>query len=280
MKDLLRSKTFVATAIVLVIILVMGVISLAVQGSASPVSNLFGVLASPFRAAAGAISGGVETMYSRIYEYDELLAENQKLKQLIAEMEEQIRTSEQLIDENDRLRELIGLAEARRDLEFCMASVVSRGSSNWESSFTISKGRASGIERLDCVINEEGFLVGQISEVGENWATVSTIIDTTTELGAVIYRTGDTATAQGDFELMRGGMLKLAYFPEDAIILNGDTVLTSGVGGVYPSDLVIGKVYDVYPAAGGVGSYASVEPAVDLGDLVQVFVVTGFDISE
>ncbi len=280
MKRLLQSKTFVATAIVLAVLIVMSFISLALDGAASPVSDFFGVLASPFRAAADAISGGIADFGDRLNAYDELKAENEKLRQTIAEMEDQIRESEQLIAENERLREFSGLAEARRDLEFCMASVVSRDRSNWESSFVISKGSASGIELHDAVIDEQGFLVGRISELGENWAVVSTIIDTTTELGAIIYRTGDTATAQGDFALMREGLLELAYFTEDAVLLNGDTVLTSGVGGVYPSGLVIGKIVDVFPAAGGLGSYASVEPSTRLDDLVQVFVVTDFDISE
>ena len=280
MKRFFRSKSVIACAAVLVIILVMGIISFAVQGSASPVSNLFGIIASPFRSAASAISGGIDRFYSRMYEYDELVAENERLRRTIAEMEEDIRTGEKLIEENERLRALSGLTESRRDLTLCMTSVVSRSTSNWESAFTISKGRSSGIERLDCVINEEGFLVGQVTEVGENWATVSTLIDTTTEMGAVIDRTGVTATAAGNFELMRAGQLRLQYFPEDAVLLNGDVVLTSGVGGVYPSGLVIGKIADVYPSEGNTGSYASVIPSVDISDLQQVFVVTDFDISE
>ncbi len=279
-KRFLRSKTVIACAAVLAVILVMAIISFAAQGSSSPVSNFFGIVTKPFRAAASSISGAIGRFYSRMYEYDELLEENERLKKTIAAMEEDIRIGEQLIAENERLRELSGLTESRRDLTLCMANVVSRSSSNWESAFTISKGRSGGIEKFDCVINEEGFLVGQVSEVGENWAVVSTLIDTTTELGAVIQRTGDTAAAEGDFELMREGLLRLAYFPEDAVLLNGDTVLTSGVGGVYPSGIVIGKIVDVYASEGNVGSYASVEPSAELDDLVQVFVVTDFDISE
>lgn len=280
MKKFFRNRAVICISAVLALILVMGCVSFAVQGSASPAANFFGVLATPFRAASDAISGFFEDMYARQYEYDELKAENERLKKQIADMDEDVRRGEQLVEENERLREMVGVTQSRRDLDVELANVVSRGTSNWESTFTISKGSNSGVKQFDCVISSEGYLVGQVTKVGENWAVVSTVVDTTTSVGALIYRTGDVATALGDFELMYDGRLKLAYFPEDAVLLNGDTVLTSGVGEVYPSGVVIGKITDVYPSEGGAGSYAIVEPSADLDDLTQVFVVTGFDIVE
>lgn len=280
MKKLLHNKAVISLAVVLALIIVMGILSFTVQGESSPVANIFGVMATPFRSAADGISGFFEEMYARNYEFEELQAENERLRKRIADMEADVRRGEQLVEENERLRELVGVTQARNDLDVEMANIVSRGSSNWESTFTISKGTGDGVEKFDCVISSEGFLVGQITEAGENWAVVSTVIDTTTSVGAKIYRTGDVATALGDFELMYDGKLKLAYFPESAVLLNGDTVLTSGVGEVYPAGLVIGKISDVYPSESGAGSYAVIEPSVDFESLVQVFVVTDFDINE
>lgn len=86
--------------------------------------------------------------------------------------------------------------------------------------------------------------------------------------------------AEGDFALMSEGLLKLTYLPEDTVLLNGDVILTSGVGGVYPKDLVIGTVKQVRTDSSGMGTYAVIEPKVDLDKLTQVFIITDFDISD
>jgi len=79
---------------------------------------------------------------------------------------------------------------------------------------------------------------------------------------------------------MSEGKLKLTYLPEDTVLLNGDVIYTSGVGGVYPKGIRIGTVTKVQTDASGMGNYAIIEPAVDLDKLTQVFVITDFDISE
>ena len=280
MKEFFGSKTLMLIAAVLVIVIVMSFVTILFSGSASPVANITGVLLTPFRSASAAVSGFFGDIYSYIYEFDALKQENSELKAQIAKMEEDIRNSTEALEESARLRALHNLAERRRDFEYVMANIVSWNSSNWTSSFTLSKGSLQGIKAFDCVINEEGFLVGQVTEVGTNWAVVTTLIDSSAEMGAVIGRTGVTAVCEGDFELMGDGFLKLTYLPQDAIVLNGDVVLTSGIGGVFPSDLVIGSAQELRPGAGGVGGYAVIKPAVSLSSLTQVFVVTAFDITE
>ena len=280
MKKFFRSRAAAAVIIAAVVILVLAVVSASVAGSASPVSNAVGVVMTPFRSAASGIGRTFEDLYSRFYRYAELENENAMLRRKIADMEASVRSSEAALEENERLRRLLKLAERKRDLEYVMCSVVSRDPSSWAETITISKGSADGVGAFDCVVDEEGNLVGQVTELGLNWATVTTLVDSSFELGACIARTGAAAVAEGDFELMAAGKLKLTYLPEDAVVLNGDTVLTSGIGGVYPSDLVIGTVEELHTEESGAGSYAVVAPASRLRSLVQVFVVTSFEISE
>ena len=130
----------------------------------------------------------------------------------------------------------------------------------------------------DCVINEEHYLVGVVSEVGYNWCTVLNLIDTDTELGAMIFRTDEIGVASGDFNLMKEGRLKLSYLPADAQLLNGDLIVTSGVVGYYPKGLVIGAVEEVMLDDSGLTRYAVIDPMVDFAELTQVFIVKSFDI--
>lgn len=280
MKRLFENRAILALIAAAVLIIIMSITSLVLVGEASPLSNFFGTVLSPFRAVASGVSEAYGAIYGYIYGMEELKLENAALKQQIAKMEEEVRLSQQAIEENERLRELHNLSERRRDFEFVMAEIVSRDISNWESSFNIGKGTLHGIKAFDSVVNEEGFLVGFVSEVGSNWATITTLIDSSTELGALIYRTREAAVAEGDFRLMAEGKLKLTYLPADTTILNGDIILTSGVGGIYPKDLVIGTVSHLVTDMGGLDDYAIIEPSVNLEKLTQIFVITAFDISE
>ena len=163
---------------------------------------------------------------------------------------------------------------------FESAKIVSWNASNWASSFTISKGESSGIEVGDPVVTEYGALVGQIIELGDSWATVRTIIDVDMNVGALVGEVGSSAMLVGDFSLMQQGMTKLAHLTEGALLLAGDTVLTSGKGGRFPQGLVAGTILEVKTEAGGQTPYGVVEPACDLDSLSQIFVIKEFSISE
>ena len=158
--------------------------------------------------------------------------------------------------------------------------VTARSTSNWESTLTLSKGSAQGIEVDDCVVDEYWNLVGIVAEVGENWCTVRTLIDANTEMGGQLVRTGGAAILEGDLALMGEGKLKLTYLPENTELMAGDQVLTSGMGGVYPSGLVVGHIEEVHTDESGMEQYAVLVPEADLAGVKQVFVITEFDIVE
>ena len=130
------------------------------------------------------------------------------------------------------------------------------------------------------MVSSEGYLVGVVTDVGLNWCTVQTIIDTDTELGALLFRTGDTVIAEGDFTLMREKKLKVTYLPADTALLVGDYIVTSGLGGYYPSNLVIGTVESVEADENGLAQYAVLTPMRDFDTLTEVFVIKEFDIVE
>ena len=178
------------------------------------------------------------------------------------------------------LEELLNLQQQRQDFVFENARVTARSNSNWESTLTLSKGSAAGVAAGNCVITETGVLVGVVSEVGTNWCTVSTVINTDIEMGGIVTRTYSAGVLEGDFSLMSQGRLKLNYLPEGAQLVSGDEVLTSGKGDVYPSGLVVGRVEGVFTDPSGMTRYAVVIPDVDLSSLIEVFIIKDFDIVE
>ena len=265
-----------AAAVISVALAVMSFFS----NTSSPLANAANTLASPFRAAYTAVADWFNDKQKYYKDYTALEEENAALRKENAEMEETVRQARADREENKRLRELLNLREQRRDITSDMeaAYITEHSVTNWTSSLTLNKGSAYGVENGDCVIDETGALVGIISEVGYNWSTVLTLVDTDTSLGAKVFRTDDLGVAQGNFTLMGEGRLRLDYLPADCQLLGGDLVVTSGLGGYYPSDLVIGSVVEVQMDDSGAASYAILEPKVDFDSLTEVFIVKSFDI--
>ncbi|MTQ97979.1 rod shape-determining protein MreC [Pseudoflavonifractor sp. BIOML-A6] len=280
MKDFFRHNGILILVIAVLLALITLVVTAFTGGVAAPISNAVNVITTPVRNGLNSLVNWVEGIYDYSFQYDQLLAENEQLKKRIAEMEEEIRQAESANTENDRFRNLLNFQTKHKEFQMEPATVTAAGASNWESTFTISKGTSSGVEPDDCVVDEYGNFVGIITEAGLNWSTVTTLIDTDIELGGLIGRTDGAAILEGDFTLMGQGRLKLSYLPENTQLVAGDEVLTSGKGGVYPSGLVVGAIESVHTDVSGMSRYAVVKPAADLDDLQQVFVIKAFDIVE
>ena len=127
-------------------------------------------------------------------------------------------------------------------------------------------------------MDSTGALAGVVTEAGLNWCRLSTVLDTESQFGATVFRTGETAVAGGDLALMSEGKLRLQYLTDSASLIKGDVIVTSGLGGYYPSGLVIGTVDAVQTDDGGLARYAVLEPKCDVTHTQELFIITEFDV--
>ena len=280
MKNFLRQNGIWLLAIALLLSLVITLSSVLLGGSANPLANVVQAVTSPIRGGISAVLDWADGVSTYVFRYGEMQQELEDLRLQVSQLEEQVRQGEEDSRENEQLRDLLKLQQQRQDFVFENTKVTARSNSNWESTLTLSKGSAAGIAAGNCVITETGVLVGVVSEVGTNWCTVSTVINTDIEMGGIVTRTYSAGVLEGDFSLMSQGKLKLNYLPEGAQLVSGDEVLTSGKGDVYPSGLVVGQVEGVFTDPSGMTRYAVVTPDVDLSFLIEVFVIKDFDIVE
>jgi rod shape-determining protein MreC len=262
------------------VVLLIGISAAARSGRISFVQNVTGIVESPLKRVLSSTVNAIDNLYGYIFEYDSLRAENESLRSQLAEAQESARDGISASEENVRLRQLLELREQHTDYVLESSKVVLWSSSNWASTFTISKGSSSGIELGDPVITEYGAVVGQITELGDNWATVSTLIDVDMSVGAFVGTSGSSGMVVGEFSLMRNKQAKLTYLADGAQIFVGDDVLTSGSGGAFPAGLVIGTLTAVQTEAGGQIEYGIVEPQVDFDSLVQVFIIKDYEVVE
>ena len=236
-----------AAAIIAVVLCVVSSLS----SGTGLLHNALGVIASPFRSAGAAVTEWVGGIGDRFESVEALQQENEELRQQIAELEKQLRAAEPAAEENVQLRSLLGLRQQRSDLQFETARVTQRDVSNWASTLVLDRGSRHDVAVGDCAVDSTGALAGVVTEVGLNWCRLSTILDTDSQFGAKVFRTGETAVAGGDLSLMSEGLLRLQYLTDSTSLIRGDVVVTSGLGGYYPAGLVIGTVDAVQPDDGG-----------------------------
>lgn len=281
MKHYLKQYGVRLAILVVAAALIIGLASRGKEnGRAGALAGVTNSLRIPIQGAVGSVVDWMQGIYGYIYQYDKLVAENESLRKQLAEAQEQVRESAEATEENIRLRTLLGYLEKNTTFVTESAMITSWDASNWVSAFTISKGSNQGIERGDCVITESGMLVGQVFELGTNWATVRSVIDVNMDAGVLVGEGSIAAMLVGDYALMQEGRCKLSYFTEDVTLFTGDSVVTSGRGGAFPSGIVVGTVTELRSEAGGQSFYAVVDPAVDLSLLSQVFIIKDFEVIE
>ena len=279
MNGFFSRQVVVIILIAVLLCLFLGILSAVSGGRVSPIGSLVNMLTSPIQKAISSSSEWFSGISARISENDRLAQENDELRKELALVKDALRSNENMGKENVQLRTALGMRERDSSFVFESAEIVAKSSDNWASSFTINKGSSSGIKPDNCVITEDG-MVGYIGEVGLTWATVVSITDTTMEASAIASRTRDVASAEGDFELMKEGKLRLSYLPRDTQIIKGDVIETSGVGGLFPKGIVLGTVSEIKTDTHGISKYAEIDPAVDLNHVNHVLVIKSFSITE
>ena len=232
-------------------------------------------LLTPFRAGANALTKQSEQIYGYIFRYESLVAENEALKKQISNMEDDARQADSYYRENQRLRDALALTQTREDFVLVDAYIIAWGTTDWNSTVTVSKGSNAGIETGMCAITANGEVVGLVTEVGLNYAVIKTVLDSTLEISATIASSGYNGMVSGGYSDGRKDLLWMDYLPSAAVIRNNDQVVTSG-STVYPRNLILGHIVDAGYDETGVAKYAVLDPAVDIGSLEQVFILTEY----
>ena len=246
-----------------------------------PHRQIVGTVVTPLRTAASAVGNAVSDFFSSFTRYRRLQAEHDELRLRYNELKNDYDETFDLRYEVDYLRGLLALSETEPDFSFTEARVVSRSADGWGTVFSLNEGTAAGISRGDVVVAGDGSsgtgLVGVISDVGLNWATVTCLIDPDFSAGALVVRTSDIAYTAGTQALRAEGLFMLTPLDALTLVNRGDVVVTSGLGGKLPKGLVLGTVRELHPNADGLSEYAVVEPVVDFSTVRVVYVITNFE---
>lgn len=224
-------------------IVMIGITSL--KGSLlNPIRNTVGYVLVPIQSGVNAVGGSIYKEANNIRKLRTALEENEKLKTQVDELtEENTRLRAEEL-ELERLRELYELDTEYMQYNKVGARIIAKDSSAWFSVFRIDKGANDGIKE-DMNVIAGGGLVGIVTDVGANYATVRSIIDDSSRVSAMAQQSGDTCIVSGDLKLFKEGRLKLSYMEKGDDIKDGDMIVTSNISSKFLPGILIGYATDI-----------------------------------
>jgi len=231
---------------------------------------------SPFRRASNAISERVEYGLDLFRNAENYYEENRALRQEINSLHTQLADYESAKEELNRLQAFIGIKEKHTDYSMTAPfDVTGYVTNDPYHAFMINGGSDNGISLYDPVVSDLG-LVGVITELGTDTATVTTILSPELSVAACVSSSREKGILTGSVSLAMDGMCKLEYLEKETNLKKDRIILTTGENGFFPGGYVIGYVKDVALDDTGLTAYAAVEPASDLTHLSMVVVITDF----
>ena len=261
-------------ALVFVVVSLFCIIFFAARGRFQvPVSSqAVSLVLSPFQSAFGWVSGELRGITDSIWDVVTVHEQNKMLRNEVAQLRVQNLQASEYAAENARLRALLDYKQAASQFDLVAARVIGRESATWSSMIVINRGTMDGIQNNMPVVTEKG-LVGHVVEAGPNSSKVQLILDPRSSVGTLIQRPDSRVAGIVEGDMDNPTMPRMVNIPKNADVDEGDMIVTSGFGGIYPKGLAVGIVSSLKNDAGGLLKIAVLEPAVDFQRLEDVMVI-------
>ena len=241
---------------------------------ATPLSNVAGGVLIPFQRGVSRIGEAAGRRKDEVTSIRDVMKQNEELLDKIDQLEIENSALAQDKYELNHLRELYQLDQQYESYEKVGAHVVSRDPGNWFSSFVIDKGEDDGL-KIDMNVMAGSGLVGRITEVGDGWSKVLSIINDSSSVSAMVLSTEDTCIVQGNLDTMRNGMITFSKLvTTEGEVKEGDKLVTSYISTKYLPGILIGYVTEINPDSNNLTYSGYVTPAADFTHLEEVLVVT------
>ena len=238
--------------------------------------EILSVAVAPFQRAAAAVSNGVSSLWEKYTNIDAILEENEKLTTENAELRGQMVDYDKLKAENEAYKALTNIQEQHPEMSYVSSFVIGRDPLDSFYGFTLDQGSLDGVEANDAITSDEGYLLGVVTEVDLTSCKVMTILHPSFNAAGVVSRTRDNGIITGSADYAAEGLCILSNLSRSTLTKANDQVITSGLGGVFPPDVLVGVVQELVPEASGKSTIAVLKPGADPRTVKHVFIITNY----
>lgn len=272
MTDLILARRRMVVFLALCILL----LGLLTTQARSPDRRLVGPLGTailavlaPVQAVMANVAQSADDAWARYLEIGRLRVENVRLRAQVEELGREVGSLREDVLAARRLERLLNVRQTLPGRTVA-ARVIARDSARWYSTVLIDRGTKDGVRRNDPVVGADG-VVGRVIEAAATSSRVLLISDSRSAVGVLIQRSREAGVVEG----LGGGTVQLNYLSRAADVREGDVVVTSGLGGVFPKGLVVGTVMRLLREEGALVQTAMVRTAASLDRLEEVLVIVG-----
>ena len=238
--------------------------------------EILSVAVAPFQRAAAAVSNGVSSLWEKYTNIDAILEENEKLTTENAELRGQMVDYGKLKAENEAYKALTNIQEQHPEMSYVSSFVIGRDPLDSFYGFTLDQGSLDGVEANDAITSDEGYLLGVVTEVDLTSCKVMTILHPSFNAAGVVSRTRDNGIITGSADYAAEGLCILSNLSRSTLTKANDQVITTGLGGVFPPDVLVGVVQELVPEASGKSTIAVLKPGADPRTVKHVFIITNY----
>lgn len=242
--------------------------------SGGPLHAVAGYVFIPMQKGINQVGSWLSDKADTLQTLSEVMAENEALKKQVDELTVELNTVKLERYELDNLRELYELDQKYPSYDKIAANVIGKEAGNWFSTFTIDKGSNDGIEVNMNVMAGSG-LVGIVSDVGPNYAKITSIISDTSKVSGMVVTTSDNMIVSGSLQKMNESMLIEfnGLNDRDHEVQVGDPVVTSYVSYDYQQGILIGYITEITTDSNNLTRSGTITPAVDFEHIEEVLVI-------
>ena len=276
MKDFFDTWKF--KILVIVAVFLVGIMAYAGANgrlTAAP-QELLSVVLTPLQKVTSALSGGAASVWEKYTSIDDVMDRNEQLEAENAELRQQMVDYDRIKAENDAYKALARIQDTNSEASYVSAFVIGRDPLDEFGGFTLDQGSTDGVAVNDAIISDRGYLLGVVSEVDATSCKVMTILHPSFNAAGVISRTRENGIITGSADYAADGQCVLTNLDRATEARKGDQVITTGLGGVFPANLLVGTVQEVVPEQSGKSSSAVILPGADPRTVKHVFIVTEY----
>ena len=276
MKDFFDTWKF--KILVIVAVFLVGIMAYAGANgrlTAAP-QELLSVVLTPLQKVTSALSGGAASVWEKYTSIDDVMAQNEQLEAENAELRQQMVDYDRIKAENDAYKALARIQDTNSEASYVSAFVIGRDPLDEFGGFTLDQGSTDGVAVNDAIISDRGYLLGVVVEVDATSCKVMTSLHPSFNAAGVISRTRENGIITGSADYAADGQCVLTNLDRATEARKGDQVITTGLGGVFPANLLVGTVQEVVPEQSGKSSSAVILPGADPRTVKHVFIITEY----
>jgi len=264
--------------LVIVAVFLVGIMAYAGANgrlTAAP-QELLSVVLTPLQKVTSALSGGAASVWEKYTSIDDVMDRNEQLEAENAELRQQMVDYDRIKAENDAYKALARIQDTNSEASYVSAFVIGRDPLDEFGGFTLDQGSTDGVAVNDAIISDRGYLLGVVVEVDATSCKVMTILHPSFNAAGVISRTRENGIITGSADYAADGQCVLTNLDRATEARKGDQVITTGLGGVFPANLLVGTVQEAVPEQSGKSSSAVILPGADPRTVKHVFIITEY----